>query len=373
MAKFPVGMKIYDNNWYLKHGMEPGQIADFMAEIGVTFVITQSQYLPMQDSAVASSVNDAMRHRYKMLDDLKFRQALKDRNIDYFACMNVGFDGELARKHPEWLPLDQHGQTGEQIDWYVGLPLSNQALIDEKAQKLKEAVEILQPDGVHLGFVRWPGFWETWLPSVKRYELREFCFSTETLNQFCNAKNIDLPICDPVSSATLIFDQHRSTFTDWKCDITHATIEKLKASAHSVAAGIPVAINTIPFTPTEFDGATEQILGQRHATLGSVVDIFEVMAYHQILQRGVQWPSEIAQTIREVSCQTVYCTLQTGPHYTSGMHADAGRSDTVTSTELEQMIDGVLGSQVDGICFFTLADFIAGPESQKMTDIVRAI
>ena len=373
MAQYPVGMKIYDNDWFLKHSMEPAEVADFLAGLGINFVITQSQYLPMQDSAVVSSVDETMQQQYDELDDLQFRHALKERNIDYFACMNVGFDATAARGNPDWLPLDQNGELGEQTDWYVGIPPSNKKFIAAKAETLRHAVEILQPDGVHLGFARWPGFWETWLPALCRQDMREFCFKPDTLDQFCIAKNVELPTSDPVASAELIFANHRDAFTDWKCDVTQAMIGQLRTAAHSSKADIPVAINTLPFEPTEFEGAVEQVLGQRHAKLGSVVDIFEVMAYHQILRRDTSWPGQISAAIKNIANQKTICTVQTGSHYTSGMHLKAGRNDTVTAIEVEEMVSGVLASHVDGICFFTLSDFLAGSESQKMQHIVRAI
>jgi hypothetical protein len=275
--------------------------------------------------------------------------------------------------------LDQYGKPGEQIDWYVGLPPSNQTYIDQKAKLLTRAVKVLQPDAVHLGFARWPGFWETWLPGMERKDLREFCFAPDTLSHFCTEKNIDLPINDPVQAAIIIAQKYKKEFTDFKCDITHKMIAQLKQAAHAYAhvdadaPGVPVAINTVPFALDEFDNAIEEVLGQRHSTLGQVVDIFEVMAYHQILKRDVSWPGQISKQIKSIANQTTYCTLQTDPHYLEGIHAHAKRNSQVTANELEQMIDGVLGNNIDGICFFTLEDFLSGPQCTAMKNVVSSI
>ena len=46
-----VGMKIYDNDWFLRHQLEPEQAADVLKAMGVTWVIAQTRFLPMADSA----------------------------------------------------------------------------------------------------------------------------------------------------------------------------------------------------------------------------------------------------------------------------------------------------------------------------------
>jgi hypothetical protein len=76
MNNFPIGMKIYDNNWHIKHGFEPAAIADFMAEMGVNFVITQSSFLPMQDNAIINSSTLEMTTHNKHLHDLEFANEL---------------------------------------------------------------------------------------------------------------------------------------------------------------------------------------------------------------------------------------------------------------------------------------------------------
>ena len=46
-----VGMKIYDNSWYLTHRLSPEQAADFLKDMGATWVIAQSRLLPMAEAA----------------------------------------------------------------------------------------------------------------------------------------------------------------------------------------------------------------------------------------------------------------------------------------------------------------------------------
>src|ERR1700733_6005407 len=42
MHSLSVGMKIYDNRWFLERGLSPEAAADFLKDMGVTWVIAQS-------------------------------------------------------------------------------------------------------------------------------------------------------------------------------------------------------------------------------------------------------------------------------------------------------------------------------------------
>ena len=77
MTNLRLGFKIYDNDWFLKYALTPDQAADRLAGLGATYVIAQSRFLPMQDSAVESQVREAD-GRYEALDDLAFRNATLD-------------------------------------------------------------------------------------------------------------------------------------------------------------------------------------------------------------------------------------------------------------------------------------------------------
>jgi hypothetical protein len=70
-----VGMKIYDNDWYVRRQQQPEQASDVLEAMGVTGVIAQSRFLPMANSAVDSVVRESDRARYASLEDVVFRRA----------------------------------------------------------------------------------------------------------------------------------------------------------------------------------------------------------------------------------------------------------------------------------------------------------
>jgi len=67
MLNLRLGMKIYDNDWFLRYRLSPEAAADALSQMGATFVIAQSRFLPMRDSAVQSDVRDGQAADYAAL------------------------------------------------------------------------------------------------------------------------------------------------------------------------------------------------------------------------------------------------------------------------------------------------------------------
>jgi hypothetical protein len=353
-----VGMKIYDNVWYIKYRLEPEQAADILVGMGVTYVMAQGRLLPMQDTAINSEVSPEDAARLATLDDRKFRDALAARGIAYFASLNIGFDPNFIATHPELLPIDQFGRREEKVDWYIGLPPDREANIDHKATMLEAAVRALEPDGVHLGFIRWPGFWEVWLPDVARRDMPDYCYSAKTLARFNSATGNTIPTDDPVAAARQIATSHREQWRDWKCGVTNHAVSTIRKRVCAIKPDIKIAINTLPFFHDDFENAGEEVFGQSPSRLPEVADVFEVMAYHQILARDAAWPAAIGADIKRRSRSTTVCTIQGSALYLEGMHADRGRNLMISTDEFIDIVDRIENTHVDGLCVFTFTDFL---------------
>jgi hypothetical protein len=352
------GVKIYDNDWYIRHGLEPDQLADLLASWNISYVIAQSRYLPMQDSAVPSRVTPEDIARYATLDDVAVRQALAARGIGYFSCLNICFDPDYIAAHPEQLPIDQFGRVEEKQDWYIGVPPDREENLAHKIDLLEKGVAALTPDVVHLGFIRWPGFWETWLPGDRRADKVEYCYAPQTLDRFARAYGLSLDTSDPVAAAATIARHHREEWTAHKCATTVGAIRKIREAVRAVKGDVEISINTLPFFADDFENCVTEVFGQDPRALAEVVDIFEVMAYHQIMGREAEWPAAVATDIRARSGAAAICTVQAKALYLEGMHAGRGRSPVIDGAEFGRMIDAVAKSPVEGLCVFTLNDLI---------------
>ncbi|TPI65567.1 hypothetical protein FJ420_26535 [Mesorhizobium sp. B3-1-3] len=367
------GVKIYDNDWFLRHGLSPVQAADLLADWGVTYVIAQSKFLPMSDSAVASAVTETDRRAYDALDDVGFRELLRERGIAYFACLNICFDPAFSQAHPELATIDQWGRRAKQQDWYIGLPPDREENLAHKTDLLRKAVAALKPDAVHLGFIRWPGFWETWLPGDSRSDKPEYCFSPRSVGAFNRDLGLAVPTHDPAAAARIILAQHRQAWTGWKCARTVAAIAHIRQELAAVQAGLEYSINTLPFFRADFDNAVEEVFGQDIAALAGVVDTFEVMAYHQILARPADWPAAISDDIRERSGRKAICTLQAKALYLYGMHAGGGREADISAGEFGQALATLDKSQADGVCIFTFTDLLDMMDTGKGKAMLAAL
>jgi hypothetical protein len=355
---FALGMKIYDNDWYLRFGLGYDQAAALLAEWGVTFVIAQSRLLPMPDSAVKSAVRPELAERYASYDDRRFRHALANRGILYVASCLMFFDPDALAADPSLGAVDRHGRPMQQQDWYIGIPPTRAAHVASKVARIEAAMRALEPDGIHLGFMRWPGFWERWMPQHTPADFPDYSYDAASLRQFEAATGVSLPSLEAATAAGWIADNARTEWVDWKCRVVVDVIARVREAAQAIAPDIRLVLNTLPFGRSDYDNAVERVFGQRFEWLAEVVDVFEVMAYHQILKRPPEWPAAIGSEVKARSRRATVCTLQAAPLYLDGMHARENRHRTLPAEEFAEASRAVARSEVDGQVFFLWTDFL---------------
>jgi hypothetical protein len=76
----------------------------------------------------------------------------------------------------------------------------------------------------------------------------------------------------------------------------------------SVQPSVQIMINTLPFGPEDYENARDLTFGQRLESLAGDVVIFEVMTYHQILNRQVDWIPIIGNEVRRRTEKKTVCT-----------------------------------------------------------------
>jgi hypothetical protein len=373
---FSLGMKIYDNDWHLRFGLSYQYAAKLLRDWGVTFVIAQCRLMPMPDSAVKSEVSPEWATRFANYDDRKFRDALAQVDILYVPSCIMFFDPAALTSDPTLAAIDAAGKRLEPIDWYVGIPPTARSHIAAKLRAIEAAVRELEPDGIHLGFMRWPGFWELWMPDHRREDFPEYSYDRETLEQFQAATGTILPSLDPVQAASYLRTAASEDWVAWKCRVVVDVIRRVKETVRRVGPEIPLVLNTVPFGHLDFDNAIEKVFGQRFESLAEVVDVFEVMAYHQILRRPPEWIPRIGEEVKARTGRTTVCTLQAVPLYLDGMHAKEKRSRTLEAREFERATELVAQSGVDGMVFFIWTDFLRQLLDQgdsSRVDVIRSL
>lgn len=352
-------MKIYNLDWYLRFGLSYGEAARRLKEQGVSLVLTQSAMLPLPDSAVKSEVPSEMQERFKDYNDRAFRDALGERGIEYYVAVSMFFDPLALEANPDLRPINECGRPMEKIDWYIGLCPSREDFLEHRVASIRKAVEVLNPDGVFLVFMRFPGFWELWLPDASRSDFREYCFCKNCLERFQRESGVAIARgLEGEKAARWILANKRTAWTDWKCEVIAGAVRTVRERLADIRPDIRIMLNTVPFRRADHDNAIEEVFGQSFEKLSPVVDSFEVMTYHQILKRPLEWIPLIANEVREYTGREVLCTLQAKPFYLDGMHRAAGRRRELPIEEFAAALAQVRASKADGVVAFTWSDFL---------------
>jgi hypothetical protein len=373
MARFEFGVKVYDNDWFLKYGLGYRQAAQLLRDWEVTSVLAQSKFLPMPDSAVESEVPPELATLYATCDDRKFRDALAEQGIEYWATVCAFFDPQAVDANPSLRPIGSDGRPMEKTDWYVGIAPSMDGYVAEKEAMIERAVEALEPDGIFLSFIRWPGFWELWMPHHTRRDFLEYSYDPHTLDRFVREAEVDVPTRDPAAAAVWIETNARDAWTAWKCQVVTDVVRQIGEGCRQVKPNVQIALNTLPFGASDFDNARERVFGQHIEALADVADVFEVMTYHQILKRPTSWLAPIGDEVKHRSGRRTVCTLQSRPLYLDGMHTKENRSPTLSAEEFAEAVGAVEHSSVDGVVVFVWSDLLEEALRQDDTKRVDAI
>ncbi|WP_087018015.1 hypothetical protein [Thaumasiovibrio subtropicus] len=352
------GIKIYDDAWHTEHHFSAEALAVWLKEHGFTFVIHISSFL----GRGASTKPD-----HPQFHDIELRSALSNQGIFYFLCMDFGNDLLETRSNPDLIAVDQYGDRQQQYDWYLGIVPNQSNHLSLKCEQLQNATLAIQPDGVHIGFIRWPGFWENWLANYSRSNMSDYSYDPVTLSRFQEDSDHDFDPYDAPRAFAYIQQHCKEEFVQWKCELVLASLTALVSSAKAVCGNVKTAINTLPFFQSDFNQAHREVFGQDIALLSLVVDVFEVMAYHQILDREASWPTRISEDIysRALGNSEVISSTQLRPWYTQGLHAEHRRRHTLSVGEAIAAMDERWHSPISGRCIFNLTDLLRW---QKATD-----
>lgn len=372
-GRFVGGMKIYSLDWFLRYRLHYAQAAELLTAQGIDLVIAQNRYLPMADTAVKSEVTPEEQARFQLYDDRLFVEALRGRGLQYFAACNLFFDPLTLARFPDARAVDATGQTAEPVDWYVAICPTHEGYFGAKLHQLEAAVQALHPDGVFLGFTRFPGFWELWLPNTRRSDWPEYCFCARCLRLFAVANHVTIPERYAARPAEWIRAHAYTDYVDWKTDIIRSRVREIRDAIAAIQPSVQIMLNTVPFGAADFAGAGREVFAQDWSRLKDVVDVFEVMGYHQILGQDVPWIGRIAREIKQTVQKPVLVTVQAKPLYVDGVHAGRGRRQTLPFEEFVLALDAVRSSGADGVIIFTWSDFLRQVLAERDTRYIDAI
>jgi hypothetical protein len=348
-----VAVKNYGFEWYLQYGLSEAEAARAMVSHGIDWVAVQNLLDPLPTSAVIQVLPGPP------YDDVRFREALKENGLKVYEATAVFFRPDDYAAHPDRRPVDAQGRVMDQVGWYVGLCPTNPSHLSERVAAMEETTSALEPDGVFLSFIRYPGFWELWMPETDRDQISEYCFCDRCLARFGADTGHVLPDGPTAQRSAIILNELRTEWTRWKCDVIAGVIEALGDAARRVRPSVDVLINGVALGRTDFGNAVSEVLGQEPEAIGTVADAIELMFYHQIMRRDpVAWIEQLTAEIRPRTDMTLLACLQGKPDYLEGVYQAGHRNPTIPFEEYVDALRAVAHSPADGVMVYHWIDFL---------------
>jgi hypothetical protein len=371
-SKFMFGLKVVSQDWYWKYNLSYSEAIDKLKYMGVDFIISHNSLIPAVDTAVKSEIPEELEHRLAEYDDIAFRQTIKEAGINYYGSVSYGFAEDCMHKYKNY-PVDQNGIPENKIDWYVGSCPTCEEYNEERYSLVENAMKVLGLDGFFLGFMRYPGFWELWLPGTDGEAWSEYCFCPRCVDEFRKKYGIDVPANTGLNSGQWIRKNVREQWIAYKCQVIHDIVRNFRSRIKKYSPDAKVILNTVPFDQENYGGYGRSIFGQDPLVLSDVVDIFEIMGYHQILRQPFQWIGRVGEYFKKSSGKTVVCTAQGKALYTEGMHKNSGRKEIISKEEFESALYSIKESNVDGAVVFTWSDFLRAEYEENNRDLLEIV
>jgi SAM-dependent methyltransferase len=364
-----VAVKNYGFEWYLTHGLSERDAAATMVRQGIDWVAIQNLRDPLPTSDVRQAIPGPP------YDDRRFRDELRARGVRVFEATAVFFRPEAYAARQDLRPIDARGEVMEPFGWYVGLCPSSPDYLAERAAVMEEVAATLQPDGVFLSFIRFPGFWERWMPETKRADIREYCFCGRCTRRFEVETGHVLPEGSVAGRAAVLQHDLRAEWTAWKVGLIASAVATLGDAARRGRHDVDVMVNGLALGTGDYGNAVAEVLGQRLEELGGPADAIELMFYHQILRRDpVTWIDAMTREARQRTSAVLLACLQGKPTYLDGLYADGRRNPTIPITEFEAALRAVAASPADGLMVYHWLDFLEDELSGdgRMSNALRA-
>ena len=362
-----VAVKNYGFEWYLAFGLSERDAAARMARQGIDWVAVQNLRDPLPTSDVRQELPGPP------YEDRRFRDSLRERGLRVFEATAVFFRPDAYAAQPDLRPVDSSGAIMEPFGWYVGLCPSSPEYLASRAAIMEEVASTLQPDGVFLSFIRFPGFWELWMPETKRAQIREYCFCERCTRRFEAETGHVLPEGSIPARALVLQQDLRAEWTAWKCRLIASVVATLGNAARRGRPGAEVMVNGLALGVGDYGNAVAEVLGQRLEDLSEHADAIELMFYHQILRRDpAAWIESLIREARPRSSRTLLACLQGKPAYLGPLYAEGRRAPEIAVAEFVAALRAVAVSSADGVMVYHWVDFLEN-ELQGNRRMVRAL
>jgi hypothetical protein len=294
-----------------------------------------------------------------------FREACRTVGLRYFLIIRTFNDPAAAQQDPTLVSIDREGRLARRGDDVMICP-SRADFRRRKMQRIRAAIERLQPDGVTLDYFRYFIYWEAVDPQKGPGDFPAFCFDASCVHDFLNATNVRLrtglpydPTVVPRELIDEIWREHREAWYDWRAKRIADDAAEFAGFIRKQFPGLPIVLHAVPWTRDEFDGAREKIVGQDLRLLAPSFDYVSPMAYSALTRRGPGWVGKLdMELLKEVPAEKLLASIEVGP--------DGPEFPTMSAAHYESDLKAALASKT-GVVLYHLELLLNDSEKQAIT------
>jgi hypothetical protein len=233
--------------------------------------------------------------------------ALHEQGIKVFAEVALFVGKRYWERYPHSRPITSTGEPMAPEGWYYGVNPIIPEIHKHNLERIRTLIERYEVDGVWLDFCRWPCRWESPNPSLIKTSFDHLSLTTF---QRDNGISIPAPLQTIPEKADWLLKHHQETWTAWKCNQITSFVQQVRAIIDQARREILLGLFSIPWKPTDFDGAIRHIIGQDYGALAAHVDCFSPMVYHTLCDRDVPWIAEITAWVGTETGKPVWPIVQ---------------------------------------------------------------
>jgi hypothetical protein len=256
----------------------------------------------------------------QLATSVAFREECRKAGLRYFLIIRTFNDPEAAAEDPTLVTVNRDGGQGRREGDVMVSP-SRGDFRRAKQERIRAAIERLQPDGVTLDYFRYFIYWEAVDPKTGPVNFPAFSFDRSSVEDFLQTTGAHLksslaPGVREVPRTVIeeIWSDHRPAWYQWRADRIAKDAQEFTGFIRQQFPGLPIVLHAVPWTRDEFDGAREKIVGQDLRLLAPSFDYVSPMEYSALTHRGEGWVERLNQELlKEVPSAKLLPSVEVGP------------------------------------------------------------
>jgi len=288
----------------------------------------------------------------------EFRALAKKNGIKTFIILPIFFNPDTLQLTPDLYAITNHGKKAKE-EWVEFVCPSREEYRRAQIEKIRELIQILDPDGLSLDFIRHFVFWEKVYPNRKPHSIPNTCLDSHCLTRFEKATDISIPntLKNTPEIAEWLSKNHLDAWTKWKCSLITSMIAEISNEAKQIKPGIKINVHAVPWRQNDFNNAIKVVAGQDFSQISPTVDFLSPMTYSHMVKREPEWIHSVVEDIADQTDCRIVPSIQVNKAYLD---------EPLTVMEFKKSILEALKSPSSGVIIWSWEQLKTNPEKLKI-------